>query len=58
METVYAVRNDKDRAFEWLNKAYDGEDPGLVLMKIDPTLKNLHGDPRFTAFLKKMKLAN
>jgi len=56
--TVYAVRNDKDRAFEWLNKAYDGEDPGLVLMKIDPTLKNLHTDPRFTAFLKKMKLAN
>jgi len=56
--SVYAFRNERDQAIEWLNKAYDAEDPGLVLVKIDPTFKNLHGDPRYTAFLKKMKMIN
>jgi hypothetical protein len=25
-------------------------------LKVDPFLKNLHGDPRFAAFLKKLNL--
>jgi hypothetical protein len=28
----------------------------LISMKIDPLLRNLQTDPRYTAFLKKMKL--
>jgi TolB-like protein/DNA-binding winged helix-turn-helix (wHTH) protein len=53
---VYAFRNQSDEAFEWLDRAYAQRDGGLPLTKIDPLLKNLHSDPRFAAFLKKLNL--
>jgi TolB-like protein/DNA-binding winged helix-turn-helix (wHTH) protein/Tfp pilus assembly protein PilF len=54
--TVYAFRNQRDEAFQWLDRAYAQHDGGLILIKIDPLLNNLHGDPRYTAFLKKINL--
>jgi TolB-like protein/DNA-binding winged helix-turn-helix (wHTH) protein/cytochrome c-type biogenesis protein CcmH/NrfG len=54
--TVYALRNQRDEAFKWLDRAYAQHDGGLIFIKIDPLLKNLHGDPRYTAFLKKIHL--
>lgn len=53
---AYAYRGEIDRAFEWLERAYDQRDPGLTWIKGHPLLKNLEGDPRHTAFLKKMGL--
>jgi tetratricopeptide (TPR) repeat protein len=53
---VYAFRNQSDEAFEWLDRAYAQRDPGLIVTKVDPLLKNLHGDPRYAAFLKKLNL--
>jgi TolB-like protein/DNA-binding winged helix-turn-helix (wHTH) protein/thioredoxin-like negative regulator of GroEL len=53
---VYAFRNQSDKAFEWLERAYAQRDSGLVVTKVDPLLKSLHGDPRFAAFLKKIHL--
>lgn len=52
---VYAFWGDADKAFEWLERSYAQRDPGLVDMKVDPLLKNLKRDPRYTAFLKKMR---
>ena len=52
----YALRNDKEEAFKWLYRAYDNRDAGVTLMRVDLSLRNLHGDPRFTALLRKMKL--
>jgi len=54
--TVYALRNQRDEAFKWLDRAYAQHDGGLIYLKIDPLLKNLHSDPRYTAFLKKLNL--
>jgi len=56
--TVYAFRNQPDEAFEWLERAYAQRDSSLMgnSIKVDPLLKNLHGDPRFAAFLKKLNL--
>ncbi len=54
---VYAFRGEADRAFEWLEGAYAQRDGGLTGMKGDPLLKNLERDPRYAAFLKKMRLA-
>jgi TolB-like protein/DNA-binding winged helix-turn-helix (wHTH) protein/Tfp pilus assembly protein PilF len=54
---VYAFRKRPDEALDWLDRAYAQRDDALVLTKIDPLLKNLHGDPRFAAFLKKLKLS-
>ncbi len=53
--SVYAFRGEKDHAFEWLDKAYEARDH-LYIFKGDPLMKNLEGDPRYKAFLKKMNL--
>jgi tetratricopeptide (TPR) repeat protein len=53
---IYAYLGEKDKAFEWLERAYKQRDAGLSEMKGDPLLRNLESDPRYTAFLKKMKL--
>ena len=55
--SVYALAGNKDNAFEWLDKAYaerDGED--ITLVKCDPCFKNLRGDPRFGALLRRLGL--
>jgi hypothetical protein len=53
---AYAFRNQSDKAFEWLDRAYAQHDGGLIGMKVEPLLKSLHHDPRYTAFLKKLNL--
>ena len=53
---VYASRNQADKAFDWLDRAYAERDPGLMATKADPELKGLRNDPRFTALLKKINL--
>jgi serine/threonine-protein kinase len=53
---VYAWRGERDRAFEWLERAYEKHDWLLSWVKFDPLLRNLRSDPRYTALLKKMQL--
>ena len=53
---VYARRGDLDRALEWLDRAYTQHDTGLRWVKMDPFLRKLHGDSRFTALLRKMNM--
>jgi TolB-like protein/DNA-binding winged helix-turn-helix (wHTH) protein len=55
---VYAFRNERDTAFEWLDRAYAERDGGLRATKVDPLMKNLHRDPRYAAFLRKLNLPN
>jgi tetratricopeptide (TPR) repeat protein len=53
---VYAFRNQSDKTFEWLERAYAQRDSSLVVSKVEPLLKNLHNDPRYAALLKKLNL--
>jgi serine/threonine protein kinase/tetratricopeptide (TPR) repeat protein len=53
---VYAWRGEADKAFEWLDRAYTNHDPGVCLVKADPFIVSLRSDPRYAAFLKKLKL--
>jgi TolB-like protein/tetratricopeptide (TPR) repeat protein len=53
----HAYRGENDLAFEWLERAYRQRDPGLSIMKVEPTLRSLHADPRWQPFLEKMGLA-
>jgi adenylate cyclase len=55
---AYAYRGDKDKAFEWLERARRQRDPGLGDLLKDPLLENLHGDPRWNSFLHTMGLAD
>jgi TolB-like protein/DNA-binding winged helix-turn-helix (wHTH) protein/Tfp pilus assembly protein PilF len=53
---VYAFRSQSDEAFMWLDRAYVLHDGELSITKVDPLLKNVHADPRYAAFLKKLNL--
>ena len=55
---VYAYRNDKDHAFEWLERARRQRDAGLPGLRPDTLLPNLRDDPRWDAFLRTMGLAD
>ena len=55
---VHAYRGEKDRAFEWLERARQQRDPGLQSTKVDPLLVNLHGNPRWQPFLHTMGMAD
>ena len=55
---VYAFRNQFDKAFEWLDRAYVERSGSLVGMKVDPLMKSLRRDPRYAAFLRKLNLPN
>ena len=51
-----AYRGEVDLAFLWLERTYQQRRGALEALKIDPLLRDLHGDPRFKALLRKMKL--
>jgi TolB-like protein/DNA-binding winged helix-turn-helix (wHTH) protein/Flp pilus assembly protein TadD len=53
---VYSFRKEPDQAFKWLDRAYAQHDSGVAETKSSTLLKNLRGDPRYTAFLKKLRL--
>jgi len=55
---AYAYRGDKDKAFEWLERARRQRDPGLGDLRKDPLLENLHSDPRWNKFLEAMGLTD
>jgi tetratricopeptide (TPR) repeat protein len=53
---AYAYRGEVAQAFAWLDRAYSQKDTTLYQIKYDPFFKNLKGDPRYKAFLRKMNL--
>src|SRR5262249_23386462 len=55
---VYAYRGDRDKAFEWLERARRQRDGGLMGMRRDPFLANIHNDPRWDIFLHAIGLAD
>jgi serine/threonine-protein kinase len=54
---VYAGLGEKDRVFEFLNKAADERDGHVIYVNTWPAYDSLHGDPRFSAFLAKIGLS-
>ena len=51
---VYAVRGEKDKAFEWLQISFDNHDTGTLAILVDPLLRDLRNDPRYKALVAKM----
>lgn len=51
---VYAGMNERDKAFYWLERAYQQRSNWLTLIKVGRRLKNLHGDPRFDDLLRRV----
>ena len=53
---VYAQWGDADNAMSWLERGYVIRDPGLQYMGAYTLFDPIREDPRFQAFLRKMKL--
>jgi hypothetical protein len=54
--SVYCALDNHDAAFQALESAYVEHDEDLFLLKVDPRLDCLRGDPRFFDLMKRMCL--
>jgi tetratricopeptide (TPR) repeat protein len=54
---VCSYRGEADRAFAWLDKAIAYHDSGLTLSATMWAFKNIHQDPRWLPFLRKVGVA-
>jgi hypothetical protein len=53
---AYALRGEKDKAFEWLQISFDNHDGGTLSLLVDPMLRSLHGDPRYKDLATKLAM--
>ena len=55
---TYAWHGDLDKAFEWLDIAFEQKDSYMTQLIYNPWLASLHDDPRWEKILDKMGLLN
>jgi tetratricopeptide (TPR) repeat protein len=53
---LYADAGNKDRALDWLEKAYEAREPNTPFINVIPSFAGLRGEPRFRELLRRMKL--
>ena len=53
---AHAFRGETDLAFEWLERAHAQRDSGVNDIKGDRLMRGLASDPRYKAFVRKLKL--
>jgi DNA-binding winged helix-turn-helix (wHTH) protein/tetratricopeptide (TPR) repeat protein len=54
---IHAGLGEKDQAFAWLEKGFQGRAIGLCFLRIDPKFDSLRSDPRFEHLLRRIGLA-
>jgi tetratricopeptide (TPR) repeat protein len=53
---IYAGLRDHDRAFQWLDKAYEERSNFLVWLKVEPRWGRMRSDPRYDALVRRVGL--
>jgi TolB-like protein/Tfp pilus assembly protein PilF len=53
---IHMALGEEDRAFDWLERAYDERADHLPYLKVNPRLDPLRGDPRFKDLQRRMGL--
>jgi hypothetical protein len=53
---IYVGLQEKDQAFEWLEKAYQERNPNLVNLKVQPIFDPIRSDPRFANLVQRVRL--
>jgi serine/threonine-protein kinase len=54
---IYLGLDEKEKAFEWLERAYSERSTHLVWLKVDPIFDGLRSDPRFTELMRRMGMS-
>ena len=52
--SVYALRKEPEKMFEWLEHAWATHDAGVHQLRVDPFLRAYKDNPRFIAFAQKV----
>jgi TolB-like protein/DNA-binding winged helix-turn-helix (wHTH) protein/Tfp pilus assembly protein PilF len=50
---IYAGLGDRERVFEWLERAYAARDVHLMYLPVDPKWDAFRGDPRFASLVRR-----
>ena len=50
----YSAINSKEQAFNYLDRAFNTNDVDLIWLKVEPSFKNLHADPRYNSYLNRI----
>ena len=53
---MFTLVSDKDKAFHWLENAYEERDGGLVTLTVNPIFDSLRSDPRYKELVRRMGL--
>jgi len=53
---IHAGLGDKDKAVEWLERAYEKCDANLIWLNVDPLLDGLRSDPRLANLVRRVGL--
>jgi TolB-like protein/Flp pilus assembly protein TadD len=53
---IYVLLGDKEKTFEWLEKAFQARDTDLPRFRLGPTFDPIRDDPRYKDLLKRMNL--
>jgi TolB-like protein/Tfp pilus assembly protein PilF len=53
---IYLGLGDRDRAMEWLQKAYKARSPYMLMAEVSRMFDPVRGDPRFAALVRKLGL--
>jgi TolB-like protein/Tfp pilus assembly protein PilF len=56
VSAIYTGMGDRDRAMQWLQKAYDERTEYMIFLNVEPMADPLRSDPRFQALLRKVGL--
>ena len=56
MAIIYTGLRDKERAFEWFDKAIEDRSELMAWLKVDPRLNTLRSDERFTRLMRRVGL--
>ncbi|MEO8369902.1 MAG: protein kinase [Candidatus Solibacter sp.] len=53
---IHIALGETDRAFEWMQRAYEDRSAWLVYLKVDPLFDNVRQDPRFAELTRRVGL--
>jgi serine/threonine protein kinase/tetratricopeptide (TPR) repeat protein len=53
---IYAGLGENDRAFQWMEKAFEDRDESETWLKVDPMMDELRSDPRYADLLRRLGL--